>query len=437
MTTIGWIDALRRYNLGGSSWCIPRRGTPEYDKVMMIRKGAEDVKPQPRRRTVKVRLPEEKPEPEPEAEVVVPTVKMDEPEPSKTNQESLKKMSVSKSKGMDRIAEIEKQIETELDAGVVSVLYDLGWKPETTDKVISGGERHTQARDYQYLMRLDSMPTTLDTGAVNKIIGDPNEPEWRREFAKMLLKNIVAWKPKNDYYSRSAYYNTKTKTGATDETKPALEDYQQFADKVNAVRGTPIRTITYNTQFEMNGTRTLMAYWSIVRHLFDEVSQRGYDKEYQHFVREYQLTPEFKFIGGTTIKDIEKEVEDERKKEEMEKQKAEEKAKDPLAILREEYKAVNDLFYKTKYDDPKKESIRQQRQDLDNKVKAIEKERKKTRESTEEGQKVKALQSEDKTLMRQQDKLTSWNSDEYKSIERRREEIEKEIKALRQEMRKK
>jgi hypothetical protein len=74
MPEVGWIDALRRYNLGGTSWCIPRRGTAEYEKVMMIRKGAEDVKPQPRRRTIKARIKEEKPEPEPESHAEIPMV---------------------------------------------------------------------------------------------------------------------------------------------------------------------------------------------------------------------------------------------------------------------------------------------------------------------------------------------------------------------------
>jgi hypothetical protein len=74
MPAIGWIDALRRYNLGGTSWCIPRRGTAEYEKVMMIRKGAEDVKPQPRRRTIKAKIDEEKPEPEPESHAEIPMV---------------------------------------------------------------------------------------------------------------------------------------------------------------------------------------------------------------------------------------------------------------------------------------------------------------------------------------------------------------------------
>jgi hypothetical protein len=39
MPTIGWIDALRTYNAGMPSWCIPRKGTPGYDRVMRIRQG--------------------------------------------------------------------------------------------------------------------------------------------------------------------------------------------------------------------------------------------------------------------------------------------------------------------------------------------------------------------------------------------------------------
>jgi len=39
MPTIGWIDALRQYNAGMPSWCIPRKGTPGYDRVMRIRQG--------------------------------------------------------------------------------------------------------------------------------------------------------------------------------------------------------------------------------------------------------------------------------------------------------------------------------------------------------------------------------------------------------------
>lgn len=43
MPEISWIEALKRYNLGGTAWCIPKKGTPAYDVIMKIRKG-EDVK---------------------------------------------------------------------------------------------------------------------------------------------------------------------------------------------------------------------------------------------------------------------------------------------------------------------------------------------------------------------------------------------------------
>ena len=28
-----WIEALKEYNKGSNSWCIVKKGTPEYDKV--------------------------------------------------------------------------------------------------------------------------------------------------------------------------------------------------------------------------------------------------------------------------------------------------------------------------------------------------------------------------------------------------------------------
>ena len=39
MPVVGWIDALRQYNAGMPSWCVPRKGTPGYDMVMRIRQG--------------------------------------------------------------------------------------------------------------------------------------------------------------------------------------------------------------------------------------------------------------------------------------------------------------------------------------------------------------------------------------------------------------
>lgn len=33
-----YFEALKAYNLGMSSWCVPRKGTPEYERVMGIRK---------------------------------------------------------------------------------------------------------------------------------------------------------------------------------------------------------------------------------------------------------------------------------------------------------------------------------------------------------------------------------------------------------------
>ena len=42
---IPYFDALRRYNAGMPSWCIPRKDTPGYDMVMKIRRGEETKTP--------------------------------------------------------------------------------------------------------------------------------------------------------------------------------------------------------------------------------------------------------------------------------------------------------------------------------------------------------------------------------------------------------
>lgn len=87
MPQIGWIDALRRWNLGGTSWCIPRKGTPGYETVMKIRRGEEAKtpkeimdelerkttgKPKSAKRILRVML-EPEPAPQMEAKVEIPT----------------------------------------------------------------------------------------------------------------------------------------------------------------------------------------------------------------------------------------------------------------------------------------------------------------------------------------------------------------------------
>ena len=72
MPTIGWIDALRTYNAGMPSWCVPRKGTPGHDMVMKIRRG-EQV--------------------ESKEDVKVPTMKTDRP-PTKSSDTTHKTMAV-------------------------------------------------------------------------------------------------------------------------------------------------------------------------------------------------------------------------------------------------------------------------------------------------------------------------------------------------------
>jgi len=39
MSQVSWIDALRQYNAGMPSWCIPRKGTPGYEMIGRMRRG--------------------------------------------------------------------------------------------------------------------------------------------------------------------------------------------------------------------------------------------------------------------------------------------------------------------------------------------------------------------------------------------------------------
>ena len=36
---MSWLQALKVFNSGGNNWCIPRKGTPEYDEVKAIMHG--------------------------------------------------------------------------------------------------------------------------------------------------------------------------------------------------------------------------------------------------------------------------------------------------------------------------------------------------------------------------------------------------------------
>lgn len=43
--SLSWIDALRMYNAGMPSWCIPRKGTTAYDTITKLRKGEKTETP--------------------------------------------------------------------------------------------------------------------------------------------------------------------------------------------------------------------------------------------------------------------------------------------------------------------------------------------------------------------------------------------------------
>ena len=128
--------------------------------------------------------------------------------------------------------------------------------------------------------------------------------------------------------------------------------------------------------------------------------------------------------------DVEKEMEEERRKDEEAKKKAEDKAKDPLVLLKKKYEDLGHELRKMPFVNEDYEAIFERRQAVEKEIKAMEKERKAARESTEEGQKIKALQAEKKDLEKQQNKLT-YLGPEFKAMGKRIDKINEEIKVLR------
>lgn len=86
---MSWIDALRAYNAGMPSWCVPRKGTTAYDTIVKLRKGEKTEtpkeiidklerktqgKPKKEKRIVHIQLDKVVPKMEDKQEVEIPTL---------------------------------------------------------------------------------------------------------------------------------------------------------------------------------------------------------------------------------------------------------------------------------------------------------------------------------------------------------------------------
>ena len=226
----------------------------------------------------------------------------------------------------DNFKKIEEQVKQEVKDGKVSVEYEMRWKPKTVQKVYSGSERYNEKKDYA-LLGLNLEDGKMVLSKIREIVDMKNTYEKDTvELANTLINNIKNWKPENIYSTYRQRYDIKegsTKTTVDEYLSPAFKDYQEFADDFNKIRGTPIRTIYYRTLFYPDGKSTLEMFWGV--HLSYNIKGETYRKLEEHYNREYQLTPEFKFIRGTKIINIKEEIEAEKKKEEENKEKKEKK----------------------------------------------------------------------------------------------------------------
>lgn len=271
---------------------------------------------------------------------------------------------------MDRIADILATIAQEKIEEMVSFEYDLGWNHDSKAVLTSGGRR-LERSDYREVV--DPLGEKIDMKKVSSRIKEieASVKERQNEIAKIpranrnekndaycvlkrkigygeenvswlkeVLKDIETWVPTNCYYGDSYNYNTKEHNTHKHDAvvEQALDDYKLFADDLNKMRHTPIRNIGIRTRIDADGSRTLEASW-LIHH------QR---KILRHFTRQYQILPEFKFIGGVTLKSIrEDEEKEEREKEAKKKALADKKAereRDPVYILTKQIDALNDEY---------------------------------------------------------------------------------------------
>jgi hypothetical protein len=80
-----WIEALKAWNTGKETWCLPKKGTPAYDEVRALMSGkklkASDVKKEePKQPPMKIPM---EPQRKPFSDSMAPKVKFVEPEPPK------------------------------------------------------------------------------------------------------------------------------------------------------------------------------------------------------------------------------------------------------------------------------------------------------------------------------------------------------------------
>lgn len=246
----------------------------------------------------------------------------------------------------DYIAAAEHKIADELKEGKVSIEYELGWKPEDKNVVSAARRPERDISTYRYVLGLPSSDiiTELDIHKLKEKVKElealkpetNSREDYKLDASKDLIKRIESWKPKDEYYGKEQNYHTETKKYTEKDpsanTKKAIDDYQEFADKVNKLRNSPIRNIYYTTVYRHDGTGGLSMYWRIVRSKTEVINGKTYDyvMPLHKYVREYDIAPEFKFKSGASIKqvkeELEEEAEEEKKKEEKKKTAVDKKA---------------------------------------------------------------------------------------------------------------
>lgn len=206
-----YFEAVKRWNLGGTSWCLPRKGTPGYETVMAIRRG----------------------------------------EPAKSREETVaeivkeKKSSRKKRVRVTQTVSLERQQEEMPQEETVTV-------PTYEEKPKKKTIRIPKRKDLK----------TFEVGYTDKYRTD--------KFEQALQK-----------------YKDST-------IEPALRHYQEYITEVNKVRKTPIRTVHFKVQDELDFDKVGNPPTGRKMITFNNTSTAGYGYERSSYVDlSYIIEPKF------------------------------------------------------------------------------------------------------------------------------------------------
>ena len=243
---LSWIEALRVYNAGMPSWCIPRKGTTAYDTITKLRKGEKTETP----KEVIDKL-ERKTQGKPKKEKRIVRIDLDKVVPKMTDKkdihDELDEMRSKMFKLKQKIGKVEQDINDAEDEGkdtsaIKTKLKQLMEEQKTLAKSIKDKIEHEKT---------DKVPGEVKVGVYKYNTAEPKE----------IL----------DLFDGTSLI-------------PAIKEYQKFITEENAKRERPVREIEIDVKKDKEGKK--VAIFSHPLH-----KEKG---KYLNYGRGWVIEPEFR-----------------------------------------------------------------------------------------------------------------------------------------------